>query len=252
MNATSPFTLTPIGVGAAYCRPGEAQACHLVRTPDAAICLDMGAGAFGLVQAHVRPEELDLIIISHLHPDHFIDLLTLRVYMVYGPGAGHRIRIAGPPGLAEIIARFGDDGIGDALVFEELRGDAPVTALDGLAVVRHRLVPHLAPTYATRIDVAGASVCFGADCAPNDALAELAAGVDLLIAECTFGDGPIPKGALHLNAAAAGRIARDARARRVLLTHCFPEWDPVAAARLAQEVAGLPVDPAVPGSAVAV
>jgi len=252
MDPAARITMTSIGVGAAYCRPGEAQACHLVRTPDAAICLDMGAGAFGLLQAQIRPEELDLIVISHLHPDHFIDLLTLRVYMVYGPGAGHRIRVVGPPGLAAIVAGFGTEGIGTALEFDELHGDAPDTFLTGDLSVRHRLVPHMAPTYATRIDVPGAAVCFGADCAPNDDLASFAGGVDVLVVECTFGDDPIPDGAMHLNADAAGHIIRGAGARRAFLTHCFPEWDPQVAARVAERVAGVPVRAAAPGVAAVV
>jgi ribonuclease BN (tRNA processing enzyme) len=250
MDVVPRITLTSIGVGAAYCRPGEAQACHLVRTPDAAVCLDLGSGAFGLLCAEIRPEDLDLIVISHLHPDHFIDLLTLRVYMVYGPGAGHQIRVAGPPGLEGIIAGFGGEGIGTALQFEELRGDDPVTAVAGNLSVRHRRVPHLAPTYATRIDVDGAAVCFGADCAPNDELAPFADRADVLIVECTFGDDPIPSGAMHLNADAAGHIIRGARVGRAYLTHCFPEWDPGRAARVAEGVAGVPVRPAEAGVAV--
>jgi ribonuclease BN (tRNA processing enzyme) len=251
MTTIDALSVTTIGVGAAYGRAGEAQACHLVRTSGRTICLDLGAGALNALSAHVAPEDLDLIVISHLHPDHLIDLLALRVYMVWGPGAGRQLRIVGPPGLADVIAGFGADGIGTALVFEELRGDAPASDLDGDLTIRHRRVPHLDPTYATRIDAGGRSVCFGADCAPNDALAELADATDILITECSFGTAPVPAGAMHLNAGMAGAIAAAAGARRLVLTHCFPEWDPHVAADAAAAASGVPAVAATGGAVFA-
>jgi len=241
VEAISGIAVTPIGVGAAYGRAGEAQACHLVRAGGATICLDLGAGALNLLRAELAPEALDLVVISHLHPDHFIDLLALRVYMVWGPGAGHRLRIAGPPGLRSMLAGFGEEGLDRAFAFEDLTGEQPVTELGGHVQVRHRQVPHLPPTFATRIDAGGASMCFGADCAPNAALPDLARGVDILLTECSFGTGEIPAGAMHLNARAAGAIAREAGAGQLVLTHCLPEWDPAAAVAAARTTGGLPV-----------
>jgi ribonuclease BN (tRNA processing enzyme) len=250
MSDAHAIEVTPVGVGAAYGRVGEAQACHLVRAAGAAICLDLGAGALGLLQAHVRPEDLDLVVISHLHPDHFVDLLALRVYMVWGPGAGKRLRVVGPPGLRAALAALGDDGMDSAFAFEELTGNELETAFRDDLRIRHCQVPHLPPTFATRIDVRGASMCFGADCAPNDALAGLADGVDILVTECSFGTGQIPAGAMHLNAPAAGAIARRAGVGQLVLTHCFPEWDLDAAVAAARAAAGLPVCAAVGGERV--
>lgn len=250
MSPSSQFEVIPVGVGAAYGRAGEAQSCHLVRAAGKTICLDLGSGALNLLGQYVRPEELDLVVISHLHPDHFIDLLALRVYMVWGPGAGRRLRVIGPPGLSARLAAFGDEGLHEAFAFEELTGQHAVTDLAGDLTIRHCQVPHLSPTYATRIDVGDRAMCFGADCAPNDALAVFAEGVDLLVTECSFGAGDIPEGAVHLNSRAAGEIARQAGVGRLLLTHCFPEWDLRAAADAARLVAGVPVAPARQGQPV--
>jgi ribonuclease BN (tRNA processing enzyme) len=247
-----PFEVIPVGIGAAYGRVGEAQSCYLVRAAESAICLDLGAGALNLLQQYVRPEQLDLVVISHLHPDHFIDLLALRVYMVWGPGAGRRVRVAGPPGLRDRLAAFDEEGLDEAFSFEELTGEHAVTELDDGPTIRHRQVPHLLPTYATRIDATGRGMCFGADCAPNDALAGLARGVDVLVTECSFGAGEIPVGAAHLNARAAGAIARAAGAGRLVLTHCFPEWALAGAVSAAQAVAGIPVTAARQGQSVIV
>jgi ribonuclease BN (tRNA processing enzyme) len=221
--------LVPVGVGAAYARPGEAQSCYLVRAGGTAVALDLGAGALNGLQRHVAPEELTAIVITHLHADHCIDLLALRVYMAFGPGAGRTVRVLGPPRLRERLAAFAGPDDWQALRFEELAGAAGERELGGGVALRYRQVPHLPPTFALRVEAGEGAVCFGADCADNDELPVLAAGADVLVCECSFGADEVPAGVPHLNGAQAGRIAARAGARRLLLTHCFPEHDRDAA-----------------------
>jgi ribonuclease BN (tRNA processing enzyme) len=245
------LTLVPVGVGAAYARPGEAQSCYLVRGAGAAVCLDMGAGALNRLQGYVAPEDLDAVVITHLHPDHCVDLLSLRVYMAYGPGSGRRLRVLGPPDLRARLGAFGgEDGWDEAFRFEPLHPGAPVDIATGLRLTAAE-VPHLAPTFALRLDVDGGSLCYGADCTDNAALPALAAGCDLLLLECSFGAADVPPGAMHLNAPQAGALAREARAGSLLLTHCYPEHDQSAALAAARRDFGGDVGWARKGEAVA-
>jgi ribonuclease BN (tRNA processing enzyme) len=243
--------LVPVGVGAAYARPGEAQSCYLVRAGDTAVALDLGAGALNGLQRHVAPEELTAIVITHLHPDHCIDLLALRVYMAFGPGAGRAVRVLGPPRLQERLAAFAGPDDWDALRFESLAGDAGERDLGGGVVLRYRQVPHLPPTFALRVEAGEGAVCFGADCADNEELPVLAAGADVLVCECSFGADQVPGDVPHLNGAQAGGIAARAGARRLLLTHCFPEHDRDAALAAARAAFAGPVAWAAQGEAVA-
>jgi len=228
------LTLVPVGVGAAYARPGEAQSCYLVRADGRLVCLDLGAGALNRLQRHVAPEDLDALVVTHLHPDHCVDLLSLRVYMAWGPGAARRLRLLGPPGLRERLCAFaGEDGLDEAFSFETLAPGPPIDLLPGVRLSLAE-VPHLRPTFAVRLDADGASLCYSADCATNPALPALAAGCDLLLCECSFGAADVPSGAQHMNAEQAGAAAREAGAAALLLTHCYPEHDleaAVAAAR---------------------
>ena len=224
------LTLVPVGVGAAYARPGEAQSCYLVRADGGVVCLDLGAGALNRLQRHVPPEDLDAVVVTHLHPDHCADLLSLRVYMAWGPGAGRRLRVLGPPGLREQLAAFGGDGGLDAAFrFETLAEGPPTELVPGLRLTLAE-VPHLSPTFAVRLDAGDESLCYSADCVANPRLPALAAGCGLLLCECTFGADEVPPGAMHLNAEQAGAVAREAGAGALLLTHCYPEHD-LAAAR---------------------
>jgi len=249
---TETLALTPVGVGFAYGRPGEAQSCYLVGGGGTTVCLDLGSGALNRLQGHVAPEHLAAIVISHLHSDHCVDLVSLRVYMMIGPGRGRRVRVIGPPGLRELMAAFaGRDGWDASFTFEVLDPAAPCD-LGGGVVMTCAPVPHSGPTFAVRLDHGGASVTYGADCRPNDALPALASGCGVLLAECSEGVGPAPEGSAHLTAADAGLMARRAGAGRLLLTHCAPEHDRDAALAAAREAFGGDVDWARQGEAVVV
>ena len=107
------------------------------------------------------------------------------------------------------------------------------------------------PTHALRIDAGGRSLAFSADTGAPDAVLPLAAGCDLLLCECSFGADPMPSDpSLHLNAAAAGDLARRANAGALRLTHCYPEHDRDEALRVAVEVFGGPTAWARQGEAV--
>lgn len=220
-----PLEFLPIGAGAAYGRPGETQSAHLVRGAGAAVLLDLGAGSLNVLTGVMPPEHLDLIVVSHLHADHVADLLSLRVYMAWGPGRGGHIPVLGPPGLRDLLVGFaGEDGWEPGLTFEEIPGGGLRRSVGGLELTL-REVPHLDPTYAVRVDGPSSSLCYGADCSPSEALVELADGCGLLVAECSFGDAEVPDGVPHMNASMAGGLARSAGVGRLALTHVMPEFD---------------------------
>ncbi len=246
------LTLVPIGVGTSYARPGEVQSCYLVRAPGVAVAVDLGAGTMNRLQDRIAPEELDALLITHMHPDHCADLLALRVYMAWGPGRGHRLRVIGPPALRDALVAFSGSEGWDALDFEAWAdAGGELEPAEGLAL-RHAQVPHLDPTHALRIEGGGRALCFGADCADNAALPALAEGVDLLMCECSFGAEPVPEGVPHLNGGLAGGIAARAGAGRLLLTHCYPEYDRDAALATTTRAFGGPVDWAREGETVVV
>ncbi len=140
-NVSEPrLELVPVGVGSAIAAPGEAQSSYLVRAGAHAVVMDLGSGTFSRLQTHIAPEDVETLLITHLHPDHCVDLMALRVYMVWGPGAGGRIRVVGPPGLRERLSAFsGSDAWDTAFSFEEF---APVEGSidlgDGLAAAPSR------------------------------------------------------------------------------------------------------------------
>src|SRR5512143_4041279 len=94
--------LDVIGAGPAFTdRPGAAGAAYLVRHGGTSILLDLGQGSFPRLAGLLDPGTLDAIVVSHLHPDHFIDLVALRHFLRWGPAAPRRVRVLGPGGLGD-------------------------------------------------------------------------------------------------------------------------------------------------------
>jgi ribonuclease BN (tRNA processing enzyme) len=91
--------------------------------------------------------------------------------------------------------------------------------------LRFRFVPHYIASYAVEVQEGSTRLTFGADCGPNDALCEFAAGTDLLLIEGTLTrpDAAVPRG--HLTPREAGEHGRRAGARRLVVTHVSDELD---------------------------
>ena len=143
--------LTVLGAGPAYTdRQGATGAAYLVQAAETSILLDLGQGSFPRLAAAIEPSRLGAIIVSHLHPDHFIDLVPLRHYLVYQFAPPRRVAVLGPAHLAERIdALHAQPGlIADAL-------DTSVLGTDprqiGEVAVESRLVTHTDESYATRL-----------------------------------------------------------------------------------------------------
>lgn len=233
--------LIPLGTGAAYGHPGQAQAGYLLRAGDTVVMFDIGSGTFNRLLGHVDPVDLDAVVVSHLHPDHISDLLAARVYMAHGPGLGHPLQVHAPPGLMDRLAGISAGESWAGITASDLPAGSGTLEI-GELVIRHAEVPHLPPTHALRAEHEGRSITYGSDCRPNDDLTALAEGTDILLLEATFGAEEIPDGAAHLNAQAAGEMARAAGAGRLLLIHGQPDVDLEASVRIAGEAFGGPVE----------
>ena len=213
--------LTVLGAGPAYTnRPGATGAAYLIRSGATAILLDLGQGSFPRLMAAVEPSDLAAVFISHLHPDHFIDLVPLRHYLHFEFDPGRRVRVFGPSGLDDRLdCLHGQRGFSaEALDVTALAVGS--VWIDGLEV-EVRLVTHTKESYGFRVaQGAGArGLVYSGDCGMADDLAPLIQPGDVLLSEVSFGPGPVPQGALHLNSAAVGELASSTGVGRVLLTH---------------------------------
>lgn len=225
--ADASIELFVAGAGPAYTdRLGATGAAYVVRTASTTILLDLGQGSFPRLAAEIDPRRLDAIFISHLHPDHFVDLVALRHYLRYGLVTPARMRVMAPAGLAgRLDALHAEPGFtAVALDCSEL---AEGTLAMGELSVEACLVTHTAESYAFRVARPGAAngLVYSGDCGRAADLVPLIRPGDTLLSEVSFGPGPVPPGAQHLDGPAVGELAATTGADQVLLTHLQMGFD---------------------------
>jgi ribonuclease BN (tRNA processing enzyme) len=237
--------LLVVGSGAAYPdRPGTASSCYVVSHDGAAICLDIGQGAFAGLAGRLEPADVAGVIVSHLHPDHFVDLVALRHYLRFEFNPPRRVRVIAPAGLQDRL-----DGVTGERDFAawsleiEDRGEGQVRV--GPFLMESRRVTHTDDSFATRVALAaapdGPALVYSGDCGRVADLVPLIRAGDLLLCEVAFGPGPVPVPDLHLDGAAVGRLAAETRVSQLLLTHLQMNRDPAATLSAVRAAYGGPV-----------
>lgn len=221
--------LDVLGAGPAYTdRLGSAGAAYLLRSERSAILLDLGQGAFPRLAAQLEPSTVDAVLVSHLHPDHFIDLIALRHYLRWQFSPPRRVRVIAPDGLTKRLDALHDEpGFAAASLDIEPLGPGSMTVGDITVEAAH--VTHTRDSHAFRVTAsAGPGLVYSGDCGRAEDLEALMRPGDVLLCEVSFGPGPVPQDAAHLDGPAVGRLAARTGAGRVLLTHLQMGFDPGA------------------------
>jgi ribonuclease BN (tRNA processing enzyme) len=220
------------------------------------IVVDCGLGvARGLTLQGMALAELDLVFITHLHSDHYLELGPL-LHTAWTAGLKTPVRLFGPPRIArywrhfvqsmefDIDLRIEDEGRPDLRNLVEITeiGEGVVLEMPGLRVEAMRNVhPPIADSFALAFHGNGRKVVFSGDTVPLPQLAEFAAGADLLVHEAMLEeavdalvarvgntDGRLKRHLLrsHSLAPEVGRIAKAAGVRALALNHLIPADDP--------------------------
>ena len=243
--------LNVLGAGPAYTdRQDASGASYLVTHGVTSLLLDLGQGSFPRIFPHVHPTALDAIVVSHLHPDHFIDLVPLRHYLRYEFEPSRRARVIGPRDLAN---RLDDLHAEPGFTAEALDCEALGVGSRriGTLSLEAALVTHTDESYAVRVaGVSGSGLVYSGDCGRAFDLAPLIRLGDTLLTEVAFGPGPIPRGVLHLDGPAVGELAAATRPGRILLTHVLSGVDQDATIATIRERWDGPVSFVWPGDAI--
>ena len=254
--------ITVLGKSPAWQDAGGACSGYLIEEGETTLLLDCGGGVFGKLREHVDYTEVDAVVISHVHADHFIDLVPYSYALLLTPRqqpvpvAGHpgtddpaRPRLIVPPGARQrfrtVVGAWGDEELIEQAFAIEDYDPRPVEI--GPLRLRFAEVPHFILTHAVNLVGAGGRFTFGADCRPCDELVEAARDTDLLFVEATL---PRPERTGirgHLTPEEAGDHARRAGAKRVVLTHISDELDAEWAREEGERGFGGPVEVASAG-----
>jgi ribonuclease BN (tRNA processing enzyme) len=241
-----------------------AGACsgYLAQEQGTSLLLDCGNGVLAKLRSVCDYVHVDAVVISHMHADHFLDLVPFSYALRYGPQS---VPVAGWPGTAtparprlylpagggellrRVVSCWGQDDLIDTAfaVHEYAPGD--VLSVGSLAV-RFCEVPHYVVTFAVELSGNRARFTYGADCRPNDQLVRFATDTDMLLIEATLPRPERDGTRGHLTAHEAGEHGLRAGARRVVLTHYSDELDPELIRAEGADGFGGPVDLAADGA----
>ena len=220
--------LTVVGCSPAWPNPGGAQSGYLVDGADGRrLLLDCGPGVLGKLRA-ASPNgwpQVDAIVVTHWHLDHWGDLVPWVWGGMVGPGKeAQKPQLFLPPEGRERLREFGS-GLGWEDMWQtvfELRDYVEHEPFEAAGFTLSALqLPHYTlRTYGLRVENGTRALAYSGDSGPSDRLAELARGVDLFVCEATLLrgdlDGP-PRGHLSVDEAVASFKASGAK--RLLLTH---------------------------------
>jgi ribonuclease BN (tRNA processing enzyme) len=218
-----------LGTGDAFGTGGRLQTCFLVEHSGGRLLVDCGASSLVAMRREgVRPEEIDLVLLSHLHGDHFGGLPFLLLDSQYASGRERPLTVVGPPGTparvealmeASFPGSWGTRWRFELSLLELAPGER--REVGGIAVrafeVRH---PSGAPSLALRLEVDGRVLAYSGDTEWVPALAEAARGADLLVTECYRFEPGVP---YHLDHRTLEAHRGELDARRVVLTHLGSE-----------------------------
>jgi ribonuclease BN (tRNA processing enzyme) len=214
-----------VGCGDALGSGGRSNTCFHVTGKSVNFLIDCGASSLpALKRLEIARDDIDLILITHFHGDHFAGLPFLLLDAQFTRRTRPLV-IAGPEGIETRLA-----GVMEAL-FEHSsktkpRFDLSIVALTpeetrsfGAVEVTPYAVLHGesgGPFLAYRIEAEGRVITYSADTEWTDTLIPAARDADLFIAEAYYYDKIVKN---HLSLKTLEAHLPEINARRLILTH---------------------------------
>jgi ribonuclease BN (tRNA processing enzyme) len=212
------FALTVLGADGSYPGPGGACSGYLLRTDGFCIWMETGTGTMANLQLHIPLEQIDAVVISHAHPDHWADLDGLYVAMRYFIGR-QDLPVYAPDGLRDLLHGETAAGTFDWRVIKD-----GMSADIGPFRWTWSQTEHPVETLAARVDVQGRSLGYSADTGSGWTLANLGPGMNLALVEASM-TAEHEGSWYHLSARQAGLMAKEASAEKLVITHLAPTLD---------------------------
>lgn len=194
-----------IGTSDAFGAAGRRQSAALLRTGSGAVLMDCGVTTnTGLADLGIERDEIDLLLISHFHGDHFGGIPLFLLAAIYEDNRKRPLEIAGPPDI-EARVRTLSAAMGHGLDRHKMQfplqfrevlpgsvhtsGPAEITSFE----TRHQLETH---PHGYDIRCGGQRVVYSGDTGWFDELPGHVAGADLFVCECTYRASEVD---FHLN-----------------------------------------------------
>ena len=190
--------------------------CTLIETNDYFIILDAGNG-FYKIEKHIKKEKPIYLFLSHFHLEHIIGLHILNKF-----NFKQGINIYGQKGTKKTLNTIVNRPF--TMPFRKLPFAVKIYELSGRIhnipfPVKCKFLVHSSPCLGYRFELERKIIAYCPDTGICENAVELAKNADLLITECSLKSGQHYENWPHLNPEEAAKIAREAKVKKLVLTH---------------------------------
>ena len=216
--------VTILGNNGPFPSAGGACSGYLITDGDKNILIDCGNGVLANLQKFIRIEELDAIILTHLHSDHMSDMMVLRYAIQIKMNRGANIRpidVYAPNQPQEEYNRIDIPG-----VFNLKPLNHELVLNFGDMKLEFKEMVHPVTSYAILIVCKDKKFVFSGDTSWNDNIIDFSKDADIVMLDAgLLSKDKKSDNVPHLTARECGIVAQKANAKRLLLTHFWPEDD---------------------------
>lgn len=209
--------ITVIGFWGGYPAKNEASSGYLLEYDDYRVLLDCGSGVLSQLQNHLRPEELDAVVVSHYHPDHIADIGVLQHALLI-----HKA-LSGEQKTVPIYGHAIDEGAFNQLSYKDITKGVAYTAEQSIYIGPFTFsfmeTKHPVPCFAMRIEVDGHVLVYTGDSAYMDELVDFSKNASILLCESNLYSNQEGAQIGHMTAREAGTLAHKADVQLLILTH---------------------------------
>ena len=220
--------ITILGSGTSIPHPQRASPGLVIRWDETTILVDPSSGSLHRAERYgTSTKSIDYVFLSHFHPDHTGDIAPLLFALRNSEYfKAQPLTLLGPSGLRE-FHRGLLDFYGDWIRLEpgrlEIQEINDCQQLDG-GSVRSFPVVHTNNSLGFQFtDSKGKVFAYSGDTDYCPGLIELARGADAALIEASQPSSLKIEG--HLTPQLAGKVAREAGVRRLIITHLYPVCD---------------------------
>ncbi len=215
-----------LGSGTATPSARRGSSGYLLASEMSTLLLDSGSGTMqAIAQAGYDFRDVDAIIYSHLHVDHTSDIAPF-LFASRLPEAPRRkeLVIIGPPGIRRLIGglrKLYEPWLEPQTYNLRIREiyEGSISLIDWK--ITGLPVEHTENALAFRLQHrSGGAIAYSGDSDYCENLVRVARDADVAIIECSYPDGMKVEG--HLTPSLAGKLAREANCRKLVLTHFYP------------------------------
>lgn len=216
--------LTVLGNNGPFPAAGGACSGYLLQEKNINILIDCGNGVLSNLQKVIGFEELDAIILTHLHSDHMSDMLVLKYAVEIKKKRGlldKTFDVFAPPEPIEEYQRL---DVANVFNLKSIQQD--LTLRFGSITITFAEMKHPVKCFAVSAQNGNSRFVFSGDTSWTESIIEFSSGSDLLMLDAgLLAKDKTSENVPHLTARECGIVAQKSGVKKLLLTHFWPEYN---------------------------